>query len=197
MKDTCDYKIYFITSNKHKYSEVKPIAEKYGFCIEMLPGYKIEIQSNDLEEIAVYSAIENYKTLRKPLMVEDAGLFVEALNGFPGPYSSYVYKTIGVNGILKLLEGVSDRRAYFMSVVAIIAEPFFIVEKGIVKGEISFTPRGTGGFGFDPIFIPKGSMKTFAEMDISEKNKYSHRAQAVSKAFEKLRYFLNKIKIPL
>lgn len=186
MTGTCKLKLYFITSNKHKYMEVLRIAEKYGICLEMMPGMKFEIQSDSLEEISIYSAIENYKVLRKPLMVEDAGLFIKALNGFPGPYSSYVYKTIGINGILKLMEGVEDRRAYFMSVVTIIAEPIFIVEKGLVNGLISNEPRGSFGFGFDPIFIPEGSTKTFAEMTVEEKNKYSHRAKAVEKAFKRL-----------
>ncbi|WFO76318.1 XTP/dITP diphosphatase [Desulfurococcaceae archaeon MEX13E-LK6-19] len=175
-----------MTSNKHKFNEVAVIAEKLGICLEMLPGKKIEIQSSSLMDIAFYSALENYKEFRKPILVEDAGLFIEALNGFPGPYSSYVYKTIGVKGILKLMEGIENRRAYFSSAVVLIHEPYLIKCEERVYGYISNEPRGTGGFGFDPIFVPEGDTRTFAEMSIDEKNKYSHRAKAVSKAFNKL-----------
>ncbi len=178
--------IYFLTGNKHKVIEVEPIASKYGFKIKGYPGYKVEIQSMDLAEISEKAALLGYLYLGKPVMVEDAGLFIEALNGFPGPYSSYVYKVLGINGILKLLGGVSDRRAYFLSATTIIYKPCIITERGRVDGYISIEPRGDKGFGFDPIFIPEGSDMTFAEMSIDEKNKYSHRARSVSKALEKL-----------
>ncbi len=192
MTNTCSIKLFFATGNIHKLNEVKPIAEKYGICLEQMmeSRAKVEIQSSDLVEIARYAVLENYKLFKKPVLVEDAGLFIKALNGFPGPYSSYVYRTIGVNGILKLMEGVDDRRAYFMSVAAIVYEPFFIIETARVEGVITREPRGSGGFGFDPIFIPYGSKKTFAEMSIDEKNMYSHRAKAVSKAFSKLVHLL-------
>ena len=192
MTNTCSIKLFFATGNIHKLNEVKPIAERYGICLEQMieSRAKVEIQSSDLIEIARYAVLENYKLFKKPVLVEDAGLFIEALNGFPGPYSSYVYKTIGVNGILKLMEGVDNRRAYFMSVAAIVYEPFFIIETARVEGVITKEPRGSGGFGFDPIFVPRGSKKTFAEMSIDEKNMYSHRAKAVSKAFSKLVHLL-------
>ncbi len=192
MTNTCSIKLFFATGNIHKLNEVKPIAERYGICLEQMieSRAKVEIQSSDLIEIARYAVLENYKLFKKPVLVEDAGLFIEALNGFPGPYSSYVYKTIGVNGILKLMEGVDNRRAYFMSVAAIVYEPFFIIETARVEGVITKEPRGSGGFGFDPIFVPRSSKKTFAEMSIDEKNMYSHRAKAVSKAFSKLVHLL-------
>ena len=146
-----------------------------------------EIQSEDLREVAERSVLYAYDVLREPVMVEDAGLFIEALNGFPGPFSSYVYKTIGVEGILKLMRGVEDRRAKFVSVIAFyspITEPvkFFT---GEVEGRISEEARGSKGFGFDPIFIPaEGDGRTFGEMDVEEKNKLSHRARAARKFAE-------------
>ena len=121
-------------------------------------------------------------------MVEDAGLFIEALKGFPGPYSSYVYKTLGVQGILKLMEGVKRREAYFLSAIA-YAEPGLEpkVFLGKVEGFIVPEARGSKGFGFDPIFQPKGSEKTFAEMGVEEKNRFSHRAKALSALAEWLK----------
>uniref|UniRef100_A0A7J3KGA8 dITP/XTP pyrophosphatase n=1 Tax=Staphylothermus marinus TaxID=2280 RepID=A0A7J3KGA8_STAMA len=178
--------IVFVTRNEYKVREVEPIASKYGFKIVQTNLPKLEIQSEDLVKIAKTAALTSYASLNKPLFVEDAGLFIEALNGFPGPYSSYVYRTIGCKGILKLLENCNDRNACFKSVVVLIYEPFIVIEEGEVCGYISREPRGTGGFGFDPIFVPHGSSKTFAEMSIEEKNRFSHRGRAVDKAFKRL-----------
>jgi XTP/dITP diphosphohydrolase len=185
-------KIYFITSNKHKFLEVKDIAEKYDFHIEQLPGEKLEIQSNNLLDIARTAALYAYLRLGKPVLVEDAGLFIEKLNGFPGPYSSYVYKTLGLDGVLKLLEGIEDRRACFRSASVLVYEPYIISAIGEVCGTIIEEPRGSRGFGFDPIFIPEGSNKTFAEMNVEEKNRYSHRAKAVDKVFKTLKEHLQR-----
>ncbi len=186
VRDTYSIKLYFLTTNKHKYMEVSLIARDYGITVEQDPRGKHEVQGERLTDIARYAALKYYMEQGHPVLVEDAGLFIEALNGFPGPYSSYVYKTIGVNGILRLLNGVENRRAYFESAVAIVYEPYIVLSTARVYGEISTEPRGTSGFGFDPIFIPEGEDRTFAEMSTEEKNMYSHRARAVSKAFRKL-----------
>ncbi len=179
--------LYFITGNKGKYLEVSELAKEYNIKIEMLKTEKIEIQSDDIKEIALFSArwVSTKLNTKIPIIVEDAGLFIESLNGFPGPYSSYVYRTIGINGILKLLEGVENRHAFFRAVVVfehpVLGEHIF---EGVVHGEISRVPRGSKGFGFDPIFIPFGEKRTFAELSPHEKNKFSHRARAFRKLFE-------------
>ena len=171
--------LYFITGNKGKFLEAYNILRKYGIDLRQLNVKKMEIQSEDLKEIAIEAIKQVYNRIRRPVVVEDAGLFIKALNGFPGPYSSYVFKTIGINGILKLMENIEDRRAEFKSVVAFMHPSIGIkVFEGVVRGVISNTPRGNKGFGFDPIFIPDGSEKTFAEMSVEEKNMYSHRAKA-------------------
>ena len=167
----------FATGNFHKYIEISEILSDYGIEVELSTVPKIEIQSESLEEIA-RKAVESVE-VEGPVFVEDAGLFVEALNGFPGPYSSYVYSTIGCRGLLKLMEGVEDRRAHFKSVIALrLPRGEILLFKGVVEGEIAEEPRGTGGFGFDPIFIPSGYDRTFAEMDRAEKNRISHRGRA-------------------
>jgi len=102
-----------------------------------------------------------------------------------------VYKTIGIQGILKLLEGVENRRACFKSAVAVVLENTIITSTGEVCGEISREPRGNQGFGFDPIFIPSGETRTFGEMSIQEKNRYSHRAKAVRSVFEEIVFKTN------
>lgn len=183
--------IYFATSNVNKYMEVKPIAEKYGFILKQYSGCKLEIQSSSLLKIAKVSALYAYIELEKPVLVEDAGLFIYALNGFPGPYTSYVYGTIGCSGVLKLLDNTSDRRAKFVSAGVLIYEPYILTAESEVEGYIANEPRGRSGFGFDPIFIPLGESRTFGEMSIDEKNKYSHRAKTVEKIFSRLRKALS------
>lgn len=176
--------ILFATQNMHKVEELRAVLGLCGYSVEPVDIPKVEIQSSSLETIAAYAAIIAYNHLGKPVVVEDAGLFIDALKGFPGPYSSYVHKTIGVQGILRLLEGVSERTAYFKSVIA-YAGPWGVkLFTGIVRGRIAEEARGNQGFGFDPIFVPEGSSKTFAEMSIEEKNLYSHRARAASKLCE-------------
>jgi XTP/dITP diphosphohydrolase len=145
-----------------------------------------EIQSDSLKEIAEASAINAFKRNRLPIFVEDAGLFIDALSGFPGPYAAYVYKTIHNSGILSLMENIVDRHAKFQSVIAYCDETLCEPKcfEGESNGEITATERkaqGKSAFGFDPIFQPVGSNKTFAEMTIEEKNCFSHRAMAIDK----------------
>jgi len=174
--------ILFATTNEHKIREAEAILKDFGIMIKPIATEKIEIQHSSLEEIAKFAAIQAYVKVGKPVAVEDSGLFIEKLNGFPGPYSNYVYKTIGLRGILKLLEDYKDlgsRKAVFVAVVAYaLSEANVMIFKGVTEGYISFNIRGSGGFGYDPIFIPYNSTKTFAEMSIEEKNLYSHRGKA-------------------
>jgi len=181
-----EYRILLVTGNIHKKREVEVILSKYGdtFEVELAPHLrKLEIQSDDLVEIA-RKAIEHIASVVKPqentyIVIEDDGLFIDALNGFPGPYSAYVYKTIGLQGILKLMEGVTNRSATFRSVLGVYTPSGRIeIVQGQVRGVIATEIRGTHGFGYDPIFIPEGYDKTFAEMTIEEKCKVSHRARA-------------------
>lgn len=173
-------RLYLVSRNEGKIKELLQLASTYGIDLIPLDVPKIEIQSDSLEDIALYSAMSAYLLIKKPLIVEDSGLFIKSLGMFPGTLSSYVYRTIGIAGILKLMEGINDREAYFKSVIALVnsEEKEIKLFSGEVLGEISREPRGLGGFGFDPIFIPKGWNKTFAEMSIDEKNSVSHRAAA-------------------
>ena len=177
---------FFVTSNVHKFSEARQAFYKYKVAVAMLRIEAIEIQDDNLENIAKASAIDAVKNWGLPIIVEDAGLFIETLNGFPGPYSSYVYRTIGTVGILKLMKNVDEREAYFQSVVAFNGpEQTPRCFHGKAKGKISLEERGSLGFGFDPVFEPSGGgNRTFAEMTTSEKNEHSHRAGALRKFAE-------------
>jgi len=176
--------VFFVTGNVHKFNEARQVFAEYDFATAMLNLDAIEIQDDELENIAKASVIDAAKKSRLLVIVEDAGLFIEALNGFPGPYSSYVYRTLGTRGILKLMDKESQREAYFLSVVAFSSPKRLrpICFQGKVEGTITHKERGKKGFGFDPIFEPLGANeKTFAEMEAEQKNEYSHRAQALRK----------------
>jgi XTP/dITP diphosphohydrolase len=175
--------LWFLTSNSGKFREAAAIAAASGLRLRMLAAKKIEIQSESLRRIASYAAQEAANRLVIPVVAEDAGLFVDALHGFPGPYSSDVFKRLGIEGILKLMENIQGRKARFYSSVAYCAphkKPKCFT--GTVDGVIGLRPRGSGGFGFDPIFIPtEGDGRTFSQMNVREKNKISHRAASFRK----------------
>lgn len=175
-----DRTILFATGNKHKAAEIRMVLKEYGISVKMKDVKPTEIQSEELKEIAAKCAEVAAKVVGGPIIVEDSGLFIEALSGFPGPYSSYVYSKIGTFGILRLMEGEKRRAAIFKSVIA-YANPFSSIHvfEGDSKGNISTIARGSKGFGFDPIFEPvECPTQTFAEMERSMKNKFSHRARA-------------------
>ena len=171
-----------MTGNPNKFQEAKLILSEYNLELEMVKTKMIEVQNDDIEIIANTSVKEAQTRVSGPIIVEDAGLFIKELNGFPGPYSAYIHKTLGCKWILKLLDGLEDRTAEFKSAVAHTKDattPTVKIFLGVVKGEISREMRGDLGFGFDPIFIPEQLDRTFAEIRLEEKCKYSHRAIAL------------------
>ncbi|UCG45920.1 MAG: XTP/dITP diphosphatase [Candidatus Bathyarchaeota archaeon] len=177
---------FFATGNVHKFNEARHVLADFGIAVALLRVKALEIQSDSLKAISEVSALDASKRCRLPVFVEDAGLFIKALNGFPGPYSAYIFRTIGVRGILKLMKGVKTRDAYFKSVIS-FCDPEGPLEcfHGQVDGLISCERRGNQGFGFDPIFKPSGGpTETFAEMSIARKGEFSHRAQALRKFAE-------------
>jgi XTP/dITP diphosphohydrolase len=176
-------KIVFVTGNKGKFREVKDILTSRGFeVIQNTDGYP-ELQEDDLEPIAAYGAKWASEKLGMPVVVDDSGLFINILNGFPGPYSAFVEKNLGNKRVLKIMEGETDRSAAFKSVIGYCeprGEPLTFT--GTVEGNIAFEELGTGGFGYDPIFDYNG--KTFGELGDEEKNKVSHRRRALDKFLE-------------
>jgi len=175
--------IKFVTTNTHKVIEARSVLKAYPLHLEHINVSRVEIQAESVETIAKYSALQAAKDYTVPLIVEDTGLFIDALNGFPGPYASHVYATISTTGILKLLKDVNNRRAFFRSAVAFCdSNRNLICFTGVCLGSISMATLGTNGFGFDPIFKPElGSGKTFGEMEFDEKISMSHRSIALRK----------------
>ncbi|MFW9838684.1 MAG: RdgB/HAM1 family non-canonical purine NTP pyrophosphatase, partial [Candidatus Thorarchaeota archaeon] len=133
------------------------------------------------EEIARVAAKVAFETLQRPVVVDDTGFFVDSLNGFPGSYAAIVLKAIGFKGILQLMTGEEDRKSRFKTAVGYCDGEHLISFVGTMSGTVSQEPTGKGGFGYDPIFVPDGFSKTYAELTLDEKVSISHR----TKAFEK------------
>ena len=180
-------KLYFVTKNMHKFSEVSFMFQKEDveFDLQHSDLDAIEIQATSCRDVALYKLKSIREKLDYSFFIEDSGFYVDnPLKGFPGVYSSYVYKTIGNEGILRLIDNFEETKAHFSAVIALYFKPkdeIFIFE-GDVKGKVSDKIRGKGGFGFDPIFIPDLiPNKTFSELTTEEKNKISHRGLALKK----------------
>ncbi len=177
-------KIYFVTTNKGKWKEFQEAIGNYE--IERVDMTYPEMQADSLQEVTRYGLHYLAKKIGGAFIIEDSGLFIHALNGFPGVFSSYVFKSIGNKGILNLMEGIKERKAFFHSMIALYDEKMHFFE-GVCEGEIAPEGRGKEGFGYDPIFIPEGGEKTFGEMETKEKNEYSHRGKAIRKLLNYLK----------
>ncbi|MFP8889434.1 RdgB/HAM1 family non-canonical purine NTP pyrophosphatase [Natrialbaceae archaeon A-CW2] len=172
----------FVTGNEGKVEEAQAYLD--GLATVEQVGYDYtEIQHDDLEEIAKRGARESYDAIAATddeidgVLVDDTGLFVDALGGFPGPYSAYVEGTVGVERVWELASAEENRRAHFRTVLAYADEDGVETFEGSVAGTL-VEPRGEGGFGYDPIFAYNG--QTLAEMTAAEKNAISHRGRALA-----------------
>lgn len=186
--------LIFATSNANKVSEVNKLLpdniqvhslKDIGFTDE-LPETQETIEGN-----AIQKAETLYKLIGKDCFAEDTGLIVPALNGEPGVYSARYAgpqknDLDNMNLLLKNLQDHSNRNAYFKTVIALFIDGKHYTFEGRAEGRIIESPRGTQGFGYDPIFLPKGYNTTFAEMNMSEKGSISHRAKALQLLIEHL-----------
>ncbi|MHB8634211.1 MAG: RdgB/HAM1 family non-canonical purine NTP pyrophosphatase [Thermoplasmatota archaeon] len=168
--------IRFCTTNAGKVRELSVLLGPSWRVIQDAGGY-VEIQADSLQEVCRFAATELEKRVPRPFLLEDSGLFVDALGGFPGVYSRHALDTLGVRGVLKLMQGVSTRSARFESCLTLVADDHHSF-LGSCPGTLLEAERGSGGFGFDPIFSPQGSSRSFAEMSPAEKGAVSHRGKA-------------------
>ena len=171
--------IRFATGNKNKLEEFKKYLSPLGIEIIHEQVDCPEIRSDSIEDIASASAQYVVNITKKPVIVEDTGLFIKSLNGFPGTYTKWVHQKIGHEGLFRLLEG-KDTSAEFRTCIAYAAAPKKkpLTFVGIVKGKIILEERGTKGWGHDPIFIPDGYDKPWGE-DPELKARTSHRIRAL------------------
>ncbi len=167
----------FVTGNPHKFAEAQEILKPWKIRLAHRKESYPEIRSENVEEVALEGAKLVFQKIGKPLIVEDSGLFIPALNDFPGAYSAWARKKIGNTGILKLLGGETRREACFRSCIAYADSEITKTFCGTVCGKIPEREAGSKGFGYDPIFIPEGESQTFAENE-TLKNRISHRSNA-------------------
>lgn len=189
-------KIVFATNNAHKLDEIRSIA---GESLEVLSlsdiGCYADIPENEntLEGNALAKARYVKEHYGYDCFADDTGLEVEALSGAPGVHSARFApgtdhdSQANMTYLLSLLEGKENRKARFRTVIALIAGKEETLLDGIVEGEILKSPQGNSGFGYDPVFKPNESDRTFAQMTAEEKNAISHRGRATSKLLKKLK----------
>ena len=179
------------TANAHKFEEYRELLGAQDAelqCLLDYPGFTPSPETGKtFKENASQKALEACKYCDRPTFADDSGLEITALDNAPGIYSARYGKDDAdrIARVLRELEGKSDRSARFVCVMAIaingeVIETF----EGVMEGTITDTPRGENGFGYDPIFVPAGETRTFAEMSSEEKNKISHRAKALKKALD-------------
>jgi len=188
--------LVFASNNEHKIKEINSLL---GNSFKLLSLHDINILEDipekepHLEGNALSKARFVFNATGRDVFADDTGLEIEALNGMPGVHSARFAgenkdSSANIEKVFSLLGNTQNRKARFRTVIALILDKKEYLFEGIVKGTIIHDKRGSEGFGYDPIFIPDGKTQTFAEMDLSEKNKVSHRARA----FKKLRDFLLK-----
>lgn len=171
--------VALLTGNKGKLQEFRHELARIGVEVRQLTAEIDEVQADTLQEVVGHCLRQADGQGLGDVVLDDSGLFVEALNGFPGVYSAYAQKTLGCEGLLRLLDGRADRHARFDSCIGASVGGEHIVVTGTIHGTIASAMKGEGGFGFDPIFIPEGKNSTFAQMEMGEKNSISHRGRAI------------------
>lgn len=186
-------KIVFATNNAHKLRELRQILkDRYQVmslseigCSEDIPETGDTLRDNAIQKARYIN--EHYGL---DCFADDTGLMVDALGGEPGVRSARYASETGHDAeantrkLLANLKGIVDRRAHFSTVIALIYGGKLYCFEGRVDGEITTTPEGDGGFGYDPVFRPEGSSETFAQMDAEAKNAVSHRGRAVARLVE-------------
>lgn len=181
--------LIFATNNKNKVEEIrKVIGNKFDIITLEEAGIDIDIPEphNTIEENAAEKSNFIYKLINKNAFGEDTGLEIEALNNEPGVLSARYAgdeknHQKNIEKVLLNLVGIENRKAQFKTIISLVIDGKQIMFEGICKGKIIKEKRGENGFGYDPIFIPDGSTKTFAEMELDEKSIYSHRRKATDK----------------
>jgi XTP/dITP diphosphohydrolase len=191
----CRMEITFASQNPDKIKEISalmPSGIKLNGLNENMFEKELPETGNTLEENALQKARFVYEKTGKPCFADDTGLEIHALNGRPGVYSArYAGEEKNadknIRKVLDELHNSSDRKAHFRTVIAFCDGKNEHLFEGVVEGKIRSEKKGEKGFGYDPIFMPDGFSKTFAEMDLAEKNKVSHRARALTKFVEFLK----------
>jgi non-canonical purine NTP pyrophosphatase (RdgB/HAM1 family) len=177
-------KLTFITGNAGK---AKYLADYFHLPVDHVKLDLKEIQSLDLKEVVEDKARRAYEIVKSPVLVEDVSLVFNGLKSLPGPLIKWFLDTLGNEGLCRLLDGYEDRSAFAEVQFALCDENGVHTFSGSIEGSVAEAPRGEMGFGWDPVFIPKGYDKTWAEMTDDEKHETSMRKIALEKLSEFLK----------
>ena len=188
--------LIFFSNNQNKIKEISIALAASQIKILNLNNFK-KIKSpkengQSFEENAKIKSLFGFKIFKKPCFADDSGICIEAMDWGPGINSKkYLNQNRGLeafNKIFNLTKIKKNYKAFFKtSICMFLNEENYFIVNGIIKGKISKKPRGEGGFGYDPIFVPNGKNKTFAEMSVNEKNLISHRSIAIKKLQQKIK----------
>lgn len=176
--------LLFVTGNENKLKEASKIL---GFEVENVKLDLPEIQDIEVDNTIKDKAKRAYEEVKKPLIIEDTGLYLESMNGFPGALIKWVLKSIGSKGITKIIKNMENKKAYAKTSIGYFDGNKVHIFSGIIKGRICEEPKEGKNFGWDNIFKPENYDRTFSEMTDKEKNNISMRKTA----FEKLKKFLD------
>jgi XTP/dITP diphosphohydrolase len=169
--------VTFVSRNAGKVPEVRTVLGEHGVGVRWVKREFVEPQAEALEEV-VRAKLDAVRNLRGNVLVEDSGLFIPSLNGFPGVYSSHFLEVWGFGPMLELLR-TRPRAAYFRTVAGLRLGSTRRMFSGEVHGAIARRAAGKAGFGYDPIFIPDGWDRTFGQVPAARKDAISHRARAM------------------
>lgn len=167
-----------VTGNKGKAAEIGAIT---GLNVEAVNLDIAEIQSLDVEEVAKQKALSAYNLVKRPVVVDDTGMNIDAIKGLPGALVAWFLDTLGPEGILRLVDNEANRKASVSTCIGYADESGARTFLGTINGSLTSECRGTNGFGYDPIFVPDGQNRTYAEMSSDEKNSHSMRKEALVK----------------
>ena len=176
--------VYLVTGNENKFEEAQKIL---GIDLNFLKMNLEEIQSEDIYKIVKEKAKIAYNAIKRPVIVEDVGFYLECLNSFPGPLVKNMVSSLGPTGIYELVKNYKEKTCVVRCVICYFDGSHFNFFTGDIKGKI-VRPAGKNGFGFDPVFRPDGKKKTFGQMSKEQKNEISHRKIA----WNKFKEFLKK-----
>ncbi len=174
--------LVFVTSRAEKARE----AERLGFEVERLDLDLPESQALDPSDIVEAKARTAYAILSRPVLVEDSGLSIRAWGGFPGAFVKWIERSAGLEALARMLDPFPDRSATATCAIGYCDGGVVVTARGETHGTIARAPRGSGGFGWDVLFIPEGGDRTFAEMTPEEKDRVSHRRRAWDALAERL-----------
>lgn len=149
-----------------------------GFRLERVSLDLPEPQSLDPSEVVEAKVRTAFERLRRPVLVEDSGLEIAAWGGFPGALVKWLEKSAGLEAFTRMLDGFPDRGARAVCALACFDGKSVVTARGVADGSIAPAPRGASGFGWDSIFVPRGSDLTYAEMSPLQKDRVSHRGRA-------------------